>query len=41
MGQIMNQVLNNMLSDMAYPFIHIAGTTHGMIEHLGRSVGFL
>ncbi len=36
---MMNQMLNNTLSDMAYPFIHMAGTAHGMIEYFGRSLG--
>ncbi len=38
---MMNQMINNMLSDMAHPFIHLAGSAHGMFEYFGRSFGVL
>ncbi|EJM96977.1 hypothetical protein PMI40_04505 [Herbaspirillum sp. YR522] len=38
---MINQAINQMLSDVAHPFIHLAGTAHGVLEYFGRSFGVL
>ncbi|KAF1043194.1 MAG: hypothetical protein GAK35_02286 [Herbaspirillum frisingense] len=38
---MLNTLINNMLSTLAHPVIHLAGTAHGAVEYIGRYVGML
>ena len=38
---MINHAINQVLSEIAHPFIHLAGTAHGMFEYFGRSFGVL